>query len=672
MKTQIKYFVALIGLLALAQGRTQAAEIIVDADGFCTLSDAITVANTDAATGECPAGFGDDIIVLESDVLLDTALPEITSSVTIEGQGHIIDGNNDPIVGSVLRIDVNGSLTMNNVIITGGNSSLGGGGIYNEGALALTESMVNENTVSCKDDMLSAGGGGIYSIGSLMLTNSMVNGNSVSCDNGEIVFGGGIVTTSNTVATTITNSTISGNSLSCNYCNIDDLIGGVLVGGGIINVGTGSVLTLNNSTVSNNSIQSVNEDILESYSVASGGGIITIGDSTTSINLSNSTVSGNSLACNSNYCLFFSGGGVATWGTSSATPNDTATLISSMIIGKSAVVLSGGTVTLMASIVSGNTASSGNEIDGAVVIGDNFNLLGHSGETNDQAFNDFTPGSSDVNATSDGIDGILIPTELTGILDTNLADNGGPTMTHALVPGSPAIDLDVNCSTGLTEDQRGEDRPDGDGCDAGSFEFSNSLPVAYISDFETSVSTGDIVCVDGSASSDADGDALSYSWELTAWPDGSSAAFDEPSAVAPCFTADLPGTYEVSLIVKDGVGESQPITAEVVATTTLSEAVIATLEETAEVISSLDSEVFDKERKQQILGDKIDQTIVLVRDGLYYQALSKLRNNILRKTDGCIKSGGPDRNDWIRECTSQEDVSNLILEAMNSLDEQII
>ncbi|CAK8714394.1 hypothetical protein KKHLCK_03455 [Candidatus Electrothrix laxa] len=40
MKTQIKYFVVLIiltGLLALAQGRTQAAEIIVDADGFSPL-----------------------------------------------------------------------------------------------------------------------------------------------------------------------------------------------------------------------------------------------------------------------------------------------------------------------------------------------------------------------------------------------------------------------------------------------------------------------------------------------------------------------------------------------------------------------------------------------------------------------------------------------------------
>lgn len=57
-----------------------------------------------------------------------------------------------------------------------------------------------------------------------------------------------------------------------------------------------------------------------------------------------------------------------------------------------------------------------------------------------------------------------------------LADNGGLTKTHALVAGSPAIDLDAACSAGLSQDQRGEARPSGAGCDAGAFEFDSTLP----------------------------------------------------------------------------------------------------------------------------------------------------------------------------------------------------
>jgi len=52
--------------------------------------------------------------------------------------------------------------------------------------------------------------------------------------------------------------------------------------------------------------------------------------------------------------------------------------------------------------------------------------------------------------------------------DTTLADNGGPTETHALLPGSVAIDAAGEC--GLDTDQRGFPRNDGV-CDSGSFEF---------------------------------------------------------------------------------------------------------------------------------------------------------------------------------------------------------
>jgi len=58
-----------------------------------------------------------------------------------------------------------------------------------------------------------------------------------------------------------------------------------------------------------------------------------------------------------------------------------------------------------------------------------------------------------------------------------LADNGGPTMTHALLPGSVAIDRipAAMCvddgGQPLTEDQRGVARPQGATCDVGAFEY---------------------------------------------------------------------------------------------------------------------------------------------------------------------------------------------------------
>ena len=60
-----------------------------------------------------------------------------------------------------------------------------------------------------------------------------------------------------------------------------------------------------------------------------------------------------------------------------------------------------------------------------------------------------------------------IPNTLNG-LNPKLADNGGPTMTHALLAGSSAIDAAGVC--GLASDQRGALRDDGT-CDAGAFEF---------------------------------------------------------------------------------------------------------------------------------------------------------------------------------------------------------
>ena len=58
-----------------------------------------------------------------------------------------------------------------------------------------------------------------------------------------------------------------------------------------------------------------------------------------------------------------------------------------------------------------------------------------------------------------------------------LQDNGGPTMTHALGPGSVAIDHIPTVDCEVTEDQRGQPRPETDGtmCDVGSVEVQPEL-----------------------------------------------------------------------------------------------------------------------------------------------------------------------------------------------------
>ena len=255
-----------------------------------------------------------------------------------------------------------------------------------------------------------SGGGGIFNYGgTLTLNNSTVSGNTANIN------GGGIFNYNGTI--TLNSSTVSENEANR--------------GGGIFNYayyGT-STVTLNNSTVSGNTANS------------NGGGIYNRSyDGTSTVTLNNSTVSGNT-ATNNNGGGIFNGYGAST--------------------------------ILRRTIVSGNTAPAGAEISnsGSSVTANAHNVLGRSEQLNSQAFDGFTPGASDVNATSDGTN----PTPLTNILNATLADNGGPTLTHALVTGSPAIDIApaADCAAPPINgvDQRGVTRPQGAGCDAGAVEM---------------------------------------------------------------------------------------------------------------------------------------------------------------------------------------------------------
>jgi hypothetical protein len=353
--------------------------------------------------------------------------------------------------------------------LTGNPIPIAGGGLFNiAGSVTLNDCIISNNTAP----VLGSFGAGIYNwslpapepvIGSITLNNSVLTGNVANSSSGGAIFNEYVYDFnfgfSATSALTIVDSLVISNT------------GTDLSGGGIYNEGN---LTIVNSSVSNNitllaftpglgagiynnGVASITRSLIaNNVGPSNGGGIYATTNPeplapAPSVTLTNSTVSDNK-ATNSD------GGGL--WNNGNAITTTNSTIAGNNAARGGGLFLTVGSVppvTLRNTIIAQNTVSvSGPDVQGQVnnafsnLIGDGTGSAGLVDQENgNQVGDNFNPINPVIGA---------------------LKDNGGPTATRALLPGSPAINAGTN--TGAPpNDQRGFKRPINTISDIGAYEF---------------------------------------------------------------------------------------------------------------------------------------------------------------------------------------------------------
>ena len=368
-------------------------------------------------------------------------IKNFNSTVTITNS--TISGNSTNNLGGAIANNSSSTVTITNSTISGNSASIGGGIDHRTSSnLTLNNSTVSGNWTTTN------GGGGIYNNNSTAtLNNSTISGNSASTNGGGIDNSGGSITN-------INNSNISGNSASINGGGIDNSGGSILVltnstistnsansGGGIVNQ---SIVTLNNSTISSNSANS-------------GGGIYNNISGTAT--LTNSTISSNSAS--------FNGGGIFNNSTidlnSSTITNNIADSNNDGAGDGGGIFNNSSIVNVKNTILAGNFDTSNNAGSGTINpdVSGNFNDNGNNLIGIDQGSASFVNGS---NGNIVGTLAAPINPQL-----ATLGNYGGATQTHALLPGSLAIN-NGNNSGATTTDQRGATRIFGGTIDIGGYE----------------------------------------------------------------------------------------------------------------------------------------------------------------------------------------------------------
>jgi streptogramin lyase len=540
-----------------------------------TLRAAILAANANG--GSNTIDFDPSLTLPGTIVLALGQLPDIRNNLTITGPGETnltIDAHG---ASRIFTIDAGFTVNISGLTIANGHVVVDlGGGILNHGTLTLTNSTVSGNSANGtfnSNGVYFASGGGIFSDGTLTLTNSTVAGNS-----GNYLIGGGICNNGNL---TLTGSTISGNSggrsghgggirnngtatvsdstISGNYCNFE--------GGGILNFGN---LTVSSSTVTGNTCG------------FGGGGINNYAGN---LMLTNSTVSDNST-----HGSPYGGGGIFNLATATVSESTISDNEAAGPEGGGIQNLGGGTLTVCDSTLSGNFAGAGGAIYNGAAFPINFHhpstftsrarvtnstISGNSGGNGsgitcvgNSGGNYFAAVylNNSIVANGNGANGDLYTFGGGTITGANnitghfplppLANNGGPTQTMALLPGSPAIDAG-NPALAPATDQRGVVRDSAP--DIGAFEsrgftlavasgdnqsapvsqpFANPLVVTVSSPFGDPVQGGTVTFT-----APASGPGVTFSAGNTATIDASG------HATCPVVANDQLGTYSVTAMV---------------------------------------------------------------------------------------------------------------------------
>ncbi len=288
-----------------------------------------------------------------------------------------------------------------------------GGGIRNAGDLTVFH-------VEIRDNVVRGGGGGVCnSGGTLRLSDSLISGNCACLlgPGGGVYNRGGFAILERLVISSNHGDTTGGGGIA-NH-------GSMIVRDSVITANTTGGQALGAGGIRNSGagafLTVINSTISDNRNDGSVGGGISTKEEGATTTLINSTVTGNRAS-------FSAGGGIST--------------------------REGATTNLINTIVAGN---------------DNLDCQ--------QGLVSVPPVSGGHNLDSDGSCGLSGPGDLSGVdpLLGELADNGGPTLTHALLAGSPAIDAgdDAECPVA---DQRGAPRPSGGGCDIGAYEAGAAVP----------------------------------------------------------------------------------------------------------------------------------------------------------------------------------------------------
>ena len=379
----------------------------------------------------------------------------ITGTPTVTLGGLTVTHGKDPMGAG---INVTGTLTLNDVIVSGNHAGGGGvagfgGGIrVGPGTLGLTNSAVSENTAGGGTKGAGFGGGIAFEPGAngqsfaLTLTRSQVSGNRAGSGGTESEgFGGGVEAStgfdSGSISIALSDSVLSGNVAGGSGAEAPGFGGGVDMGSGGKN--NALTLTIDRVAVTGNTAGGGTK------SSGFGGGInFSSGGTgvTQTFTVTNSTIAANS-----------AGGGTGSNGFGGGIDfgSGTARLAYVTVAGNSAG--GGGGSSFGGGLDMGTGSSVGSSIVAANSGGNCSPAVTSAGHNIDDATSCGFTGAGD----KPGVDPKLGP----------LGEHGGLSPTQMLLAGSPAIDAG-DPATCLTTDQRGVLRPQGAACDIGAVEVA--------------------------------------------------------------------------------------------------------------------------------------------------------------------------------------------------------